>query len=184
MTKCSATLPEAAVGLVWSISFISVIWRYAGPAAEGTEPFLIGTGVSLCVLQVFSALMLCLFKYVRNPPFGFLWTYLSLIFTGFVIHIAVLGSDLARLTLDGISVPQQTVEYDIIIVVNQAIFISGVFCLSFNAGSHSKPPPWAHPVRSSRSRRTGFAEPLNESDEYAADGDGTTHTIGLDNDED
>ena len=117
MAKWSASIPQAAVGLVWCISFIAVLWRYAGPATVGTAPFLIGTGVSLCVLQVFAALMLCLFQWTRTPPFGFVWVYLSLVFSGFVVHIAVLGADLARITLSSESVPFNTVEYDIAIVV-------------------------------------------------------------------
>lgn len=173
--------------MVWCVSFIAVIWRYGGPAAEGTEPFLIGTGVALCILQVFSVLMLCLFKWISNPPFGFCWVYLSLVFTAFAIHIAVLGADLARLTLASSTVPYNTVEYDICIVVTQAIFIVGVFCLSFNAGSHRAPPVWAHPKRSSRYRHTGLSDRLGEGSEYAAAGDldlDTVHSIGqLDNDE-
>ena len=188
MVKWSASIPEAAVGLVWCISFIAVLWRYAGPATAGTAPFLIGTGVSLCVLQVFAALMLCLFKWTRNPPFGFVWVYLSLVLSGFVVHIAVLGADLARITLSSESVPFNTVEYDIAIVVCQAIFISGVFCLAFNVGSHSTPPPWAHPNRSSASSRASRhhrgeldVELTNrEGVEYALAGDDATHTIGLD----
>ncbi len=59
----------------------------------------------------------------------------------------------------------------------------GIFSLAFNSGSHTDPPPWAHQRRLSREQvsslggsETGF--------EYATAGDGTTHTIGLDDNDD
>jgi len=68
-------------------------------------------------------------------------------------------------------------------VICQSIFAMGIFSLAFNSGSHTNPPPWAHQGRLSRE----LVNPLGSSDtgvEYAAAGDGTTHTIGLDdNDE-
>jgi hypothetical protein len=194
MVQWESSLPEASVGIVWTVSFIAVLWRYAGPAKQGTPDFLIGTGVALAVLQVFAALILLLFKWVRNPPFGFLWVYLSLVLTGLVVHVGVLGADLARITLSSESVPYNTIEYDIAIVVCQTIYLAGVFCLAFGAGSHSHPPPWAHRDRPGSNRATregsgaqglGSAFALGETD-YAAAGtdDGVTHTIGLaDNDE-
>lgn len=195
MVECESSLPEVSVGIVWTVSFIAVLWRYGGPAKQGTPDFLIGTGVALTVLQVFAALILLLFKWVKNPPFGFLWVYLSLVLTGLMVHVGVLGGDLARITLSSDSVPYNTVEYDIAIVVCQTIYLAGVFCLAFGAGSHSRPPPWAHRDRTASRRRQGrnqsgdglgSAFVLGET-EYAEAGtdDGVSHTIGLaDNDDD
>ncbi len=187
--QCESSLPEASVGIVWTVSFIAVLWRYAGPAKQGTPEFLVGTGVALTVLQVFAALILLLFKWVTNPPFGFLWVYLSLVLTGLMVHVGVLGADLARITLSSESVPYNTVEYDIAVVVCQTIYLAGVFCLAFGAGSHSRPPPWAHRDRTASRRRQGRNPAgdglgstfgLGETD-YAAGGtdDGVSHTIGL-----
>ena len=195
MVECESSLPEASVGIVWTVSFIAVLWRYGGPAKQGTPDFLIGTGVALTVLQVFAALILLLFKWVKNPPFGFLWVYLSLVLTGLMVHVGVLGGDLARITLSSDSVPYNTVEYDIAIVVCQTIYLAGVFCLAFGAGSHSRPPPWAHRDRTASRRRQGRdpagdglgqAFVLGETEYAEAGTDGAvSHTIGLaDNDDD
>jgi len=168
-------MPEAAVGLVWGVSFIATLWRYAGPARLHSSNFVLATGITLLVFQCFSGLMVCLFKYLRNPPFGFVWVYGSLLLTNLVMHISILGSDIARVTLDPDHAPFNLLEYDVATVVCQSIFVMGVFALAFNAGSHTAPPAWAHPRRSYTRGSSEFEE---TGVEYAAAGEAPSHTIG------
>lgn len=168
-------LSEVSTVIVWCVSLLSLIWRYTGGAIDGTPQFLIGTGVGLIVLQVFYGILICLMRYIVNPPFGFVWIVLSLVLCSFTVSVAVTGADIARVSVEA-EIPITTVGYDLSIVVCQSIFIAALFSLGFNAGSHTRPPPWAH-------RRTKKSAAWRNSDEedvvYAAADDRTgQHVIG------
>ena len=184
MADCKSSAPQAAVGITWAVAFIATIWRFAGPARQHSSDFVLGTGVTLLVFQAFAALLLCVLRYIGNPPFGFIWCFTSLVFVNIAIHIAILGSDVARVTLSPDTVPFNLLEYDLASLVCQCLFLTGIFTLSFGAGSHSNPPPWAH-----RGRRHGRATALTRSPDVdyasadAGPGGSPVHSIGLDSDE-
>ena len=71
MASWKSSLPEASVALVWSISFLATLWRYAGPARQYSSEFVLATGVTLLVFQCFAGVIVCVFKWLRNPPFGY-----------------------------------------------------------------------------------------------------------------
>lgn len=183
MVDCHTSLPEASVALVWAISFIATLWRFAGPARAHSSDFVLAAGVTLLVFQCFSGLVVCLFKWLRNPPFGFVWVYSSLLLTNLLMHVAILGSDIARVTLDADNAPFNLIEYDVTTVVCQAIFMAGIWSIAMGAGSHQAPPPWAH-----RGRRTRRSDgPYRGRDvAYAGAVEAPPHGIGIDseNDED
>ena len=91
---------------------------------------------------------------------------------------------MARVTLSPDTVPFNLLEYDLASLVCQCLFLTGIFTLSFGAGSHSNPPPWAH-----RGRRHGRATALTRSPDVdyasadAGPGGSPVHSIGLDSDE-
>ena len=91
MADCKSSAPQAAVGITWAVAFIATIWRFAGPARQHSSDFVLGTGVTLLVFQAFAALLLCVLRYIGNPPFGFIWCFTSLVFVNIAIHIAILG---------------------------------------------------------------------------------------------
>lgn len=181
MVDCHTSLPEASVSLVWAISFIATLWRFAGPAREHSSNFVLAAGVTLLVFQCFSGLVVCLFKWLRNPPFGFVWVYSSLLLTNLMMHVAILGSDIARVTLDAEHAPFNLIEYDVTTVVCQAIFLAGIWSIAMGAGSHEAPPAWAH--RGRRTRRPGGL--VRDGDvAYAGGVEAQSHRIGPDSDND
>ena len=101
-----------------------------------------------------------------------------MLLTNLVMHIAVLGSDIAKSEIDPTHVPFNVIEYDVTSVVCQAIFIAGIWSISMNAGSHTAPPPWTH--RRRHSQPTGTL--LRDGDvEYAgAVREAPSHNIGGD----
>ena len=174
-SRRNISLSEVSTVIVWCVSLLSLIWRYTGGAISGTPEFLIGTGIGLIVLQVFYGILICLMRYIVNPPFGFVWLVLSLVLCSFTVSVAVAGADIARVSVQA-EIPVTTVGYDLSIVVCQSIFIAALFSLGFNAGSHTRPPPWAH-------RRTKTRAPWKEEDEEdvvyaAADDTRGAHVIG------
>lgn len=176
----SIGIPEACTVIVWAISFFAVIWRYTGTALDGTPDFLVGTGIALAVLQVFSGILIWMCRYVANAPFGVILIITALIMSSFSVHIAVTGGDIARMALAEATVPVNVVGFDIAIIVCQAIFISSLFSLAFNAGSHEQPPPWAHRSRTKwrNPRRFRTASEAEEDIVYAS-----AHNIGEEEDD-
>lgn len=173
--KTGVTVADACITIVWGIAALGLLWRYTGGAGDGTPGFIMGTGVGLIVIHFFFGILLCMFRYIGNPPFVFIWMVLSLALTSLVVSIAVTGADLARIAL-GTDIPVNTAGYDLCIVTTQAIFLAGVFCRAFNAGSHEKPPPWAsHRPRSPRFKLASTHESEDDVVYAAAD-----HVIGPD----
>ncbi len=183
MVECKKSMSQAAVAITWAVAFIATIWRFAGPARLHSSDYVLATGVTLLVFQAFAALLLCVLRYITNPPFGFVWCFSSLVFVNIAIHISILGSDIARVTLSPETAPFNLLEYDCAALVCQCLFLTGVFSLAFNAGSHTNPPPWVGAHRERSRRRT--PSPTGDQDiEYAtATGNGEerrlTHSIGL-----
>lgn len=164
------TLMDGCLVITFGINVLALIWRYTGGAIAGTPNFLVASGVGLIVIEIIVALLLCVFRYIHNPPIGFVWVMLSLLLSSFVVSIAIAGGDVARVSLDGDNTPLNVVGYDVCVIVTQVIFLSGLFVKGFNAGSHRNPPPWAH--------RAGPKRYQQQSDEddiiYAS----ASHVIG------
>ena len=124
------------------------------------------------------------FAILATHLFFLCWCFISLVFVNIAVHIAVLGSDVARVTPSPETVPFNLLEYDLASLVCQCLFLTGIFALSFNAGSHTSPPPWATHRGRHRSRGTDFVRDQDVS--YATAGsrgcDSPVHAIGLDSD--
>jgi len=173
------SITDACITIVWGIAALGLLWRYTGGAGDGTPGFIMGTGIGLIVIHFFFGILLCMFRFISNPPFAFIWMVLSLALTSLVVSIAVTGADLARIAL-GTDIPVNTAGYDLCIVTTQTIFLAGLFSRAFNAGSHEKPPPWAtHRARSPRFKLSANRESEDEVVYAAAE-----HVIGPDPDED
>ena len=184
MGSCKSSAPQAAVAITWAVAFVATIWRFAGPARQDSSNFVLGTGVTLLVFQAFAALLLCALRYIGNPPFFLCWCFISLVFINIAVHVAVLGSDVARVTLSPETVPFNLLEYDLASLICQCLFLTGIFSLSFNAGSHTSPPPWATHRGRHRSRGTELTRPQDIAYASAGNGgrDSPVHSIGLDSD--